>query len=188
MDAASSTTKHISIQELGRKKKHTMQQAQETLFTSWWGQVRWAWRPAATAHLLASAYNAHDSVTVHFTRKKNPLLERFGMSHLDCYSEFALLLEDCQGWLGTESKGVGIEHVLPLEHILPLELFWAHGSTQQVGLRKKEKKVYFSKRTQNTYSPRMTANSEATWESWGTWEIVAVGAPLPVRAVSCKWQ
>ena len=37
------------------------------------------------------------------------------MSYLDGYSEFALLLEDCQGWLGTESKGVGIENVLPLE-------------------------------------------------------------------------
>ena len=55
--------------------------------------------------------------------KKAPLLERFGMSHLDCYPEFALLLEVCQGQLGMESEQVRIKHVLPLEYVLPLELF-----------------------------------------------------------------
>ena len=55
---------------IGWKKKNAMWQIQATLFTSWWGQVRWALRSAATAQSLALAYNGHDSVMVHFTRKK----------------------------------------------------------------------------------------------------------------------
>jgi len=55
---------------IGWKKKITWLQIQATLFAFCLGQGMVTSSSAATAQCLASTYNIHDSVIVHFTRKK----------------------------------------------------------------------------------------------------------------------